>query len=125
MMKRKILISIRPEYVKQILNGIKKYEYRKAIAKQDVSSMLIYETSPIMKIVAEVEIKSVLSYSPDILWDLTCDYSGISKEFFDGYFKNKKIAYAYKLGRVKVFNEPRLLSDYGLKSAPQSFVYIE
>ena len=123
-MKRKILISIRPEHVQNILNGTKKYEYRKVVAKQNVTSMLIYETSPTMKVVAEVEVETVLICSPDKLWELTHDSSGVSKEFFDRYFKGRKLAYAYKLGEITIFKNPKLLSEYGIKAAPQSFVYI-
>ena len=38
--KKKILISINPEHVNNIVNGIKKYEYRKIAAKQDISSII-------------------------------------------------------------------------------------
>lgn len=123
-MKKKILISINPEHVKNIINGIKKYEYRKIAAKQDISSIIIYETTPVKRIVAEAEIIDVLMYSPEELWKLTKDESGISKEFFDEYFEGKEIAYAYKLGKIKVYDEPKTLLEYGIKTAPQSFVYI-
>lgn len=123
-MKKKILISINPEHVKNIIKGIKKYEYRKIAAKQDVSSIIIYETTPIKRIVAEAEIENVLMYSPKELWKITKNESGISKKFFDKYFSGKKIAYAYKLGKIKVYDEPKTLLDYGIKNAPQSFIYI-
>lgn len=123
-MKKKILISINPEHVKNIINGIKKYEYRKIAAKQDISSIIIYETTPVKRIVAEAEIIDVLMYSPEELWKLTKGESGISKEFFDEYFEGKEIAYAYKLGKIKVYDEPKTLLEYGIKAAPQSFVYI-
>ncbi len=123
-MKKKILISINPEHVKNIINGIKKYEYRKIAAKQDISSIIIYETTPVKRIVAEAEIIDVLMYSPEELWKLTKEESGISKEFFDEYFEGKEIAYAYKLGKIKVYDEPKTLLEYGIKAAPQSFVYI-
>ena len=123
-MKRKILISINPEHVQNIINGTKKYEYRKIAAKQDVSSILIYETTPVKRIVAEAEILEVLMCSPSELWDKTKEESGISKDFFDEYFKDKEIAYAYKLGKIKVYKQPKTLFDYGIKAAPQSFVYV-
>lgn len=123
-MKRKILISINPEHVENIINGSKKFEYRKITAKQDISSIVIYETTPVKRIVAEVEIIDVLILSPDELWNQTKHASGISKEFFDEYFQGKKIAYAYKLGKVKVYEEPKTLLDYGVKNAPQSFIYL-
>lgn len=123
-MKKKIIISINPEHVENILNGTKKYEYRKIAAKKDISSIIIYETTPIKRIVAEAEIIEVLMFEPEILWDKTKDASGISKEFFDDYFQNREIAYAYKLGKVKKYEIPKTLNDYGIKAAPQSFVYV-
>lgn len=123
-MKKKILISINPKHVQNIIKGIKKYEYRKIAAKHDISSIIIYETTPVKRIVAEAEIIDVLVYSPEKLWKLTKEESGISKEFFDEYFKGKEIAYAYKLGKIKVYDEPKTLLEYGIKAAPQSFVYI-
>ncbi len=123
-MKKKILISINPEHVENIIKGIKKYEYRKIAAKQDISSIIIYETTPIKRVVAEAEIIDVLELPPEELWELTKHESGINKKFFDKYFKDREIAYAYKLGEIKVYDEPKLLMDYGIKAAPQSFVYL-
>ncbi len=123
-MKRKILISINPEHVQNIIAGIKKYEYRKIAAKQDISSIIIYETTPIKRIVAEAEIIGVLELPPDELWEQTKNESGISKAFFDRYFDNRTVAFAYKLGKIKVYDTPKTLMDYGIKAAPQSFVYV-
>ncbi|MEG1506702.1 MAG: ASCH domain-containing protein [Bacilli bacterium] len=113
-----------PEHVKNIINGTKKYEYRKLAAKQHISSIIIYETTPLKRIVAEVEVIDILMLSPTELWKETSTLSGVSKEFFNEYFKNRKVAFAYKLGKVKVYKKPKLLTDYGLKAVPQSFVYI-
>ena len=41
------------------------------------------------------------------------------------YFKNKDKAYAYKLGKVKVYECPKSLLDFGLRMAPQSFAYVK
>lgn len=124
-MKKKIVISINPQYVKKIISGEKRFEYRTKAAKQDINKIIIYETKPIKKIVAEVEILDVLMESPNELWNQTKEYSGITKVFFDNYFKGKKVAYAYKLGKVKVYETPKSLLEFGLKMAPQSFAYVE
>lgn len=120
---KKIIISINPKHVNNIINGTKKYEYRTKAAKKDVNKLIIYETTPIKKIVAEAEIIEVLALDPTTLWKETKSYSGITKSYFDKYFKNRKIAYAYKLGNIKVYDEPKALADFGLKAAPQSFAY--
>ena len=119
----KIIVSINPRHVNNIINGSKRYEYRTRIASKDADKLLIYETAPTKKVVAEVDVIEVLSLDPNILWEQTKDYSGISKEFFDEYFKNRSVAYAYKLGKVKVYDEPKSLIEFGLRTAPQSFAY--
>ncbi|MDY4051795.1 MAG: ASCH domain-containing protein [Bacilli bacterium] len=124
-MKKNIIISINPEHVENIIKGIKKYEYRTKAAKQDINKIIIYETFPIKKIVAEAEIIEVLMMNPSDLWELTKNDSCITKDYFDKYFKNKKVAYAYKLGKVEVYDSPKELKEFGLKYAPQSFVYIK
>ena len=124
MNSKKILLSVNPEHVEKILNGTKKYEYRTVAAKEDVNSIIIYVTTPIKKVVAEVEIIEVLELEPDALWKCTEEYSGITKDFYDNYFRDRKTAFAYKLGRVNIYSKPLELSSFGIKHAPQSFVYL-
>lgn len=122
----KILMPINPEYVDEILAGRKKYEYRKTRAKRsNVNKMIIYSTSPIMKVVAEVDIKEILEEDPETLWKITKDESGISKDFYNKYYKNKSIAIAYKLGSIKIYDKPKDLKDIGINYVPQSFVYLD
>lgn len=119
-----IIISINPEHVENIINGSKKYEYRTKAAKEDINKIFIYETVPVRKVVAEVKIEEVIMLTPEEMWKKTKSKSGITKEFFDNYFYGRNYAYAYKLGKVKVYSKPKELIDFGLKCAPQSFVYI-
>ena len=121
----KILISIKPEYVEKILSGEKHYEFRKRSCNNNVHSMLIYETTPVKKIVAEVEIASILEGSPLAIWDQTHDYAGISKDKYFDYFNHNDHAVAYVLGQIHRFSPPHNLSDYGIKHAPQSFIYLK
>lgn len=120
----KILISINSEYVKKIISGEKKYEYRTKAARKDVDKIIIYETTPVKKVVAEAEILDVLIMKPNELWEMTKTQAGTTKSFFMSYFKGRDVAYAYKLGKVRVYRRPMELSAFGLKSAPQSFVYL-
>ena len=62
--------------------------------------------------------------NPKDLWNETKTQAGISKEFFDNYFQNRKVAYAYRLGKVKVYKESKALEEFGLRCAPQSFAYV-
>ena len=120
-----ILISINPQHVEKIINGSKVFEFRRRAAKQNVTSMLIYETAPVAKVVALVEVNEVLCAEPNDLWLKTQKGAGIDKPFFDEYFKGRNIAYAYSLGKVTMFEHPKALSDFGVKAAPQSYIYIK
>lgn len=120
-----MLLSINPQHVVNILNGSKRYEYRKVRCRKDITRMLIYSTAPVMKVVAEAEILCVIEDVPENVWAKTYRYSGIHKEFFDNYYVNKGTAIAYQLGEIHKFENPFSLSDLGISNAPQSFVYIE
>lgn len=119
-----MLLSINPEYVDKILAQTKKFEYRKNRCKSNVDTIVIYSTFPVMRIVGEVEVLGIIEDKACNVWKQTKDFSGISKEFFDSYFKGKQKAVAYKLGKIKKYRRPLSLSDLGIKSAPQSFIYL-
>ena len=120
-----LLLSIKPEYVEKILQGTKKFEYRKRLAKEDVSVIYVYSTFPSMKVVASIQVIRRLSASPTALWEKTKATAGISRAEYRDYFHGCKIAYAYELGEVEIFESGKNLSDFGIDTAPQSFTYIE
>ena len=122
----KVLMPIKPQYVDQILSGNKKYEYRKTKAKRkDIDKIVIYSTSPIMLVVAEVDVVEIIEDSPEKLWEKTKLYSGITKDFYSKYYENKDNAVAYKLGNIKIYENPKKLSEIGIDYVPQSFVYLD
>ncbi|WP_018925003.1 hypothetical protein [Salsuginibacillus kocurii] len=121
----KVLLSIKPEFVEEIFKGNKKYEFRKSIFKNEVSSVMVYSTKPEGKIVGEFAIDQVLYEDKDNLWNLTNSYSGISKSFFNTYFSNKDKGYAIKIGDIQLYEKP--IDPMKLKTPlkpPQSFRYI-
>lgn len=120
----KILLSIKPEYVKKLFDGSKKYEFRKRCCKKPVSKIIVYATRPIMKVVGEMEVNRILSGTPACLWEQTQGYAGISKDLFFKYFEDRTVAYGYEIGQVTRYSEARDLSEYGVTSAPQSFIYL-
>lgn len=121
----KVLMSIKPEYVDEILSGRKKYEYRKIKAKRpNIDKIIIYCTAPVMKVVAEIEVLEIIENNPEIVWKRTKNYAGISKKKYDEYFENKDIAFAYKLGNIIKYDQPKKLEEIGVNYTPQSFIYI-
>ncbi len=119
-----ILLSINPEYVERIMCGEKKYEFRKNLCKRKVDKIIIYSTSPVMKVVGEATVEDILVDKPEKIWDITKEESGINLEFFEEYYDGRKQAVAYKLNHVVEYEEPKLLKDYGISAAPQSFCYL-
>ncbi len=120
----KVLISIKPEYADKILNGTKKYEYRRTLAKKDVSSLVIYSTWPVKEIVGEVDVVGTIEMAPSSLWEKTKKEAGISRKKYREYFKKRKKACAYVLGMVTKYETNKKLLDMGVQQAPQSFLYL-
>ncbi|HCC35379.1 MAG TPA: hypothetical protein DEQ02_06995 [Ruminococcaceae bacterium] len=120
----KMLLSINPEHVQNILSGRKRFEFRKVKCRKDVDTIVIYATSPIMRVVAEAGVEKILVDDVHTVWQLTKKYSGISYSFYRRYYKGQNQAVAYKLTNVTEYPEPRPLKDYGILHPPQSFVYL-
>lgn len=120
----KLLMSINPEHVDNILSGKKRFEFRKTRCRQEVDAIVIYCTAPVGKVVAEAQVLSILEDTPEEIWESTADEAGIDKSFFDQYYAGRTGAVAYALGEVKKYRKPRDLSYYGITAAPQSYVYL-
>jgi predicted transcriptional regulator len=121
----KVLLSIKPEFANKIFDGTKKYEFRKNIFKRnDVNKVVVYASSPVQRIIGEFDIKSILCEELDKLWEITREFSGITKQFYDTYFANKEMAFAIQIGDVKKYPRPKYLSNFHINFAPQSFAYL-
>ena len=123
----KALLSIKPEFVEEIIEGRKKFDYRKNLFKRsDISSIVVYATQPYGKVVGEFEIETILEENIDKLWSDTKHLSGISEEFFYEYFKDRDSGFAIQIKKFKEYKKHLELSEFDstIKAAPQSFCYI-
>ena len=122
-----ILLSVKPEYVKKIIDGEKKYEFRKTIFKKEVSKIYIYSTYPIKKIVSYFEIKSedIENDAPKTLWEKYQGEAGISEKDFFKYFSNYEKGYAIRVRKLTKLKEA--IDPYKIKNfiAPQNFIYLK
>jgi predicted transcriptional regulator len=122
----KVLLSIKPEFANKIFDGTKKYEFRKNIFKRnDIKTVVVYASSPIQRVIGEFEIEKILCQEVELLWETTQQFAGINKEFYDDYFAEKEMAFAIQVGKIHKFQKPKLLSDYEIDYAPQSFAYLK
>lgn len=122
----KVVLSIKPEYAYKIFEGTKKFEFRKTIFKnKNVTSIIVYASSPVQKVIGEFEIGEILNDDLDVLWNRTKKYSGITEDFFYEYFSEKDKGFAIQVKNKKKYKEPKCLrSDFNL-NPPQSFAYIK
>lgn len=121
-----VLLSVKPKYAERILEGEKKYEFRRTIFKRnDIEKVYIYSSSPVSKIIAVFEIEKIFKGSPERIWSLCHKCAGISKKDFFAYFKNSDVAFAIEIGEVDSFQEPidpfNIIEDF---KPPQSFYYM-
>jgi len=121
----RVLLSIKPEFALKIFDGSKRYEYRRAIFKnQEVNRVIVYASDPIKKIIGEFEIEDILHEEPQSLWVKTKRNAGISKKRFFNYFTNKSKGYAIKVKATRVYDDPLPLSSFMISSPPQSYMYL-
>jgi len=90
-----VLLSIKPKYANQIINGNKKYEFRKSLFKnRDLDMVYIYSSSPVKRIVGAFSIKKIIEKHPEQLWSECKDFSGIDEDDFFCYFRGKEKGFA-------------------------------
>ena len=124
-MSNNILISIHPQHVEKIMSGEKRYEYRKLVPS-NIQYMIVYATAPVKQVVALIEVESIIKESPEELWKITKEYSGISRVIFMNYFDNYDIAYAIKFKTVyKLERHIPLTYFKDIVRAPQSYMYLK
>ncbi|WP_457558236.1 hypothetical protein [Candidatus Harpocratesius sp.] len=123
--KNIVLISIKPEYVRKIMLGEKKVEFRRIGWSADVDTVVIYASNPIKQIIGFFKIRGFGRDSPEKLWVRYEKVAGISKEDFDKYFSGKIWGYCYEIGDVFQFDDPvdpsKFFKDF---RAPQKFKYL-
>ncbi len=122
-----VILSIRPTFCKMIFSGQKKYEYRKRVfSRLDVEKVYIYVTKLICRIVGYFTIDNVIEDKVSYMWEKTHIGSGISKEYFDAYFKNCHTAHAIKIKDARQLAVPidpkKVLDNF---HAPQNFMYVD
>ena len=119
-----VIMSIRPEYADRILNGSKKYEFRKKVFGRNVSTIIIYESAPVCRVVGEFRLGGILCDTPAGLWEKCSGGAGISYERYCRYFEKCSVAYALLVKDFVKYQCPKLLSAYGV-CPPQSFCYLK
>lgn len=120
-----VLLSIKPKFAEAIIDGRKRYEFRKSkFVKKDINLVYIYATSPVKKIIGIFKISNIVEDSPGALWDRLKDHAGISEEEFFNYFSDNEKGFALEIKDVEKFENPidpeTLIPNF---LPPRSFYY--
>lgn len=122
-----VLLSIRPKYATKIVEGKKKYEFRKKIfKKRGIKQIYIYSTAPVSKIIGTMNVDEILEGTAKEIWEKCSLHAGMTEEEFFYYFGDRTKAFAIKIKNVEVFDKPIDPSIvFDVFTPPQSFCYLE
>ena len=121
-----VLLSSKPVHTCKIMEGTKKYEFRKVIFKRrSVNSVYIYSSYPVKKIVGKFTVGRILEDRPDLLWETVKHQSGLDESDFFTYFVGKTKGYAIEIVEFTPFKTPIDPKVYYENfTPPQSFCYV-
>lgn len=121
-----VLLSLHPQHAQKILSGEKRLEFRRVWAKKLVSTVVIYATVPVQRIVAIADVRQVHEGSATRLWELAKEIGGgLPRRALYAYFKGRKTGFAIELVNVRqcepAFEPSQLIDNF---RPPQSFQYL-
>jgi predicted transcriptional regulator len=127
--RRDVLMSIRPFYASQILDGQKTVELRRRFPEVCTIGVIafIYSSSPVSAIVGWARIKHVIKLPVARIWKEHGTAACISKDEFNAYFAGLTDGFAIMLEGVRSLKErftaPELEARFGIVP-PQSYRYV-
>lgn len=102
-----VIISLKPEYGELVLSGSKTVELRNRVVRIESGTTLwIYVTRPVGKIVAQARVRSVVYDSPPAIWTRYCEQMCIDQEGFADYVGGRDQVSALVLEDVRKMDTP-------------------
>lgn len=101
--KNILIISVKPEYAKKIIDKEKTIELRKCAPKKVGKNdyVLIYVTAPIKELWGIYKIENIIKDTPELLWKNFGEKTGITEEEFKNYYKEHENAFGIEIEEVK------------------------
>jgi predicted transcriptional regulator len=120
MVRRNVLMSIRPQYAEAILSGSKLYELRRRRPSFGAGSrVIVYSSSPDQRLLGTFEAGPIHEADPGTLWRLVRGQAGIDHSSFAAYFADCDVAYA-----IEVRSAQRLEPAPLRFRPPQSYLFL-
>ena len=126
---KNVLLSIKPEFALQIIEGKKTIELRRKFPTETVIGgvAVIYASHPLQKIIGYAFIKNVSFLAIDKIWDRYGEQSKVQKDFFYKYYNNLThgftVHFAKPLPLKRQLTMRELKDEYGI-NPPQSYRYL-
>lgn len=122
---RVAVMSIRPQYAEAILDGTKLVEFRKRRLAPDVTTVLIYATMPVGRVVGAFEVAGYDIASPSSVWERHKGHAGISRAGYRDYYRGARSAVGILVKDPRRLARPLTLAELDeALPVPQSFVYL-
>ncbi|MGI0141523.1 MAG: ASCH domain-containing protein [Candidatus Micrarchaeales archaeon] len=126
---RAILLSIDLNFAQDILNGIKRWEYRKTPPKLDKETiMVLYASKDMHAIIGDCIVTKVLQEPLDTLVEHTIKETTSTKERLQKYFQGLDICSALRVEEPRKYQKTISLNELRAKipgfMPPQSFYYL-
>jgi predicted transcriptional regulator len=125
---KNVILSIKPEYALQIMEGKKTIELRRRFPVEDIIGgiAIIYASSPLQGIIGYAQIQSVTKLPLAAIWEKFSKEACVTKKFFDTYFNGLSEGFAITLSQPVKLKKPvsiqKLEKSYSF-TAPQSYQY--
>ena len=126
---RQVIISLKPRYADLILSGKKSVELRnRAVRLESGTTIWIYATRPVGRIVAFAKVKAVVYGEPTSIWKKFKREICIEKSEFNSYTEDRERVSAVALTRVQKLTERPTLNGIreltGTFHPPQFYAYL-
>ena len=122
-----VLLSVKPRYANAILDGTKKFEFRRSIfVTFKPEKVFIYASAPQKAIIGYFTYSKIIIDTPKEIWHVSREFAGIDKTTYFNYFRGKQYAIAIKIASVKRLKQSVKPND-DIKNfiPPQSFYYLK
>ena len=129
LMEHYALLSILPRWAEAILNGEKKWEYRRVLPKVPVGAKIIlYASEKVQAIVGEFVVEKILKEDVERLTIHTFQETPHNVDDIKSYFSNLKTGSAFRVCKIIRYDKPITLKEIRTAvpdfSPPQSFLYL-
>lgn len=119
-------MSIRPNFAEAILARTKLVEFRKRRLAPDVTTVLIYATAPVAKLIGAFEVAGYDAATPNTLWERHKVHAGIARSAYRDYYRGSEMAVGILVRDPLRLARPLRLAELDATlRAPQSFRYLE